>query len=65
MTVPTVADLMAQTAISNGIHRWAVEGGLIEVAADELLPILDQAYDANMPDWASLVSYDDGSWHVA
>jgi hypothetical protein len=62
--VPTVSDLLEQTAISNGLHRWDVEGGSIEVPADVLRPILEEAYDETNPDWVAAVAYDDsiGFW---
>lgn len=62
--VPTVADLLEQTAISNGVHRWACEGGSIEVPADVLRPILEHAYDETNPNWTASVAYDDsiGFW---
>jgi hypothetical protein len=56
--VPTVADLLEQTAISNGLHRWAVEGGSIEVPADVLRPILEDACDPSMPNWPAMVEID-------
>ena len=62
--VPTVSDLLEQTATSNGLHRWAVEGGSIEVPADVLRPILEEAYDHSNPNWVAAVAYGDsiGFW---
>ena len=62
--VPTVSDLLAQTAIGNGLHRWAVEGGSIEVPADVLRPILEEAYDSSNPNWVASIAYDNsiGFW---
>lgn len=66
MTTPTVDDVLSSTDIGNGLHRWAVEGGSFNVSTDELRPVLEKAYDPNMPDWVELISYDDeGGWHVA
>lgn len=64
MTVPTIDDLMAQTAIGNGLHSWSVEGGAITVDADQLRRALELAYDPMMPDWAALITWDseDGFW---
>jgi len=58
--VPTVADLLEQTAISNGLHRWDVEGGSIEVPADVLRPILEDAYDPSMSNWPAMVEIEGG-----
>lgn len=62
--VPTVADLLEQTAIGNGLHRWAVEGGSIEVPDNVLRYVLEDAYDSTNPNWVASVAYDDsiGFW---
>jgi len=66
MTVPTVDELLDSTAIGCELHRWSIEGGAIDVPTDELRPVLEEAYDPNMPDWAALINYDDESgFHVA
>ena len=66
MPAITPDELLDSTAIGCGLHRWGVEGGSIQVAADELRPVLQEAYDPNMPDWPSLISWDDRyGWHVA
>lgn len=59
MTVPTVDDLLAQTAISNDLHRWRVEGGVIIISRNVLRAALEDAYDPSMPDWAALVELAD------
>ena len=59
MPAPTVDEILSDTAIGNGYHRWAVEGGSITVAAADLRPALEAAYDPNMPDWTALISYDE------
>ena len=56
---PTVADLLKQTAIGNGLHRWSCEGGSIEVPADELRQALEEAYDPTMPSWPAMVEIAD------
>jgi hypothetical protein len=53
--VPTVDDILADTAIGCGLHRWAVEGGSIQLSTDQLRPCLGEAYDAADPDWVALV----------
>ena len=61
MTAITPDELLASTAIGCDLHQWCVDGGSIQVAADELRPVLEQAYDPSMPDWFSLISWDDES----
>jgi hypothetical protein len=68
--VPTVEQVLADTAIGCGLHRWAVEGGSIQLSTDQLHPCLEEAYDwgglgwlwrlgghsgAADPDWVALV----------
>ena len=57
-TVPTVEYLLVATLISNGIHRWPVEGGAIDIGTDELRTALEDAYDPTMAAWPSLVTID-------
>jgi len=56
--VPTVEAMLAATLISNGIHRWAVEGGSVDVPAEQLQEALEAAYDPTMAAWPSLVEID-------
>jgi hypothetical protein len=66
MNVPTVDQVLSATSTGRGWHCWDIEGGAITVATAELRPLLEQAYDPCMPDWAGLVDFDDdGAWHVA
>jgi hypothetical protein len=58
IVVPTVHFLLDATLIGNGIHRWAVEGGVIEVTTEQLRAALEEAYDPTMPAWPSLVQLD-------
>lgn len=55
VTIPTVNDVLASTAIVNGFHAWPVQGGTIRLAEAELRPELEAAYDPTMPDWPVLV----------
>ena len=55
----TVQEVLDSTAIGNGLHRWGVIGGAIEVPTEELRPILEDAYDPNMPDWTALITWDE------
>ena len=58
-TVLTVADVLNNTNIGNGLHQWRVEGGVILVAHAKLRQALKEAYDANMPDWPAMVEVAD------
>jgi len=55
---PTVDDVLASTAIGNGFHDWAVQGGTIRLTEAELRPALEAAYDSTMPDWIVMVDID-------
>jgi hypothetical protein len=72
MTAPTVDDILQQTASpylsSSGetMHTWHDEGGAMLVLGSELRSALESAYEPNMPDWVSLISYDsEDGFHVA
>jgi hypothetical protein len=54
-SVPTVEQVIDDSAIGGGFHRWAVIGGSITLTTDQLRPLLEEAYDPNMPDWVALV----------
>lgn len=65
-TAPTVEELLDSTAIGNGLHSWHVDGGVLDLTTEHLRPLLEAAYDPNMPAWPSLITYDEKSgWHVA
>jgi hypothetical protein len=57
--ISTVEYMLGATLISNGIHRWPVEGGTVEIATAELRPALEAAYDETMPNWPAMVEIDD------
>ena len=57
--IPTVEYMLDATLISNGVHRWPVEGGTVEIATAELRSALENAYDSLMPTWPSTVEIDD------
>jgi hypothetical protein len=66
MTAITPSQLLDSTAVGCGFHDWDCEGGAIRVTSDELRPVLEEAYDPNMPAWPSLISWDEEyGWHVA
>jgi hypothetical protein len=58
-TTPTVEEVLAQTAIGNDFHRWAVQGGSITIETERLRPVLEEAYDPRMENWVALISWDD------
>ncbi len=53
--IPTVDEVLANTHIWNGIHKWSKVGGVVMLTTDVLRPLLEEAYDPNMPDWVALV----------
>lgn len=53
--VPTIADLLKSTDIGNGLHHWRVEGGVIQLTHDQLIPALEAAYDPSMENWPAMV----------
>ncbi len=61
MTAITPEEMIDSTAIGCGFHSWGCETGSIRVTADELRPVLQAAYDPSMPDWPSLIGWDDES----
>ena len=64
--VPTVDEMLDCTAVGNGFHDWAVEGGVIRVTTDELRPVLEAAYDSSNPNWVALIDWDEeNGFHVA
>ena len=56
---PTVDELLESTAIGNGFHDWATDGGVIRLTTEQLRPELEAAYDETMPNWPALVALDD------
>lgn len=68
---PTVDEVLADTCCAvlwgSGVtlHRWHVEGGVIEVPASQLRPALEAAYDPSMPDWVALIGHDGDGFFVA
>ena len=54
-TIPTVEFMLDVTLSSHGNHRWLTGGGEIQIATDELRPLLKAAYDPTMPNWPAMV----------
>lgn len=57
--VPTVEEVLADTSIGCGLHRWPVEGGVIQLTATLLRPRLEEAYDSGDSNWVIWVDVDD------
>jgi len=54
--VPTVDDVLEDTAVGCGYHRWPLDdGSRIEVGASLLRPALEAAYDPGDPNWVAWV----------
>ena len=59
VTIRTVDDVLEETAIGCGLHRWAVQGGSIQINTEQLRRGLEEVYDAADPDWMIWVDLDD------
>jgi hypothetical protein len=57
--IPTVEEVLADTSIGCGLHRWPVEGGSVQLNTEQLRPYLEEAYDAADPDWEAMVDLSD------
>jgi hypothetical protein len=44
--------------MGNGLHRWAVEGGSIEITANNLRRALEEVYDPSFSNWTAFVDVD-------
>jgi hypothetical protein len=56
MTVPSVDDVLADTAIGCGCHQWFLDdGNMVEIHSSILKPALEAAYDESDPDWTLFV----------
>ncbi len=53
--IPTVEDVLSDTAVGCGYHDFAVEGGTIRLATDRLQVALEVAYDESNPNWVDFV----------
>jgi hypothetical protein len=53
--VPTVEQVLENTAIGCDMHSWACEGGSIEISSEDLRPLLESAYDSTCPNWMAFV----------
>jgi hypothetical protein len=53
--IPTVDEVLDSTAVSNGLHDFAFEGGSVLVASKKLRRVLEAYYDPCMPNWVALI----------
>jgi len=49
--IPTVEDVLSDTAIGDGYHDFAVQGGTVRLTEAELRSALEAVYDATMHKW--------------
>ena len=57
--IPTVDEVLDSTAVSNGLHDFAVEGGTIRVPTETLRAVLETYYDSSMVNWVALIDESD------
>lgn len=63
--IPSIGQILADTATGNGFHRWpTMTGAYVEVPRDVLEPVLEAAEDASDYNWYDKVAYSDGNWYV-
>jgi len=56
--IPTVEDVLNQTAVGCGWHDWPTSGGTIRVTTEQLRTALEAGYDPAMAGWHSMVEID-------
>lgn len=56
---PTVSDLLNQTHVVSGWHRWHCDGGSVLVDRATLRRALEDAHDPSMPNWPAMVELAD------
>lgn len=49
---------LADSAVGNGFHDWALEGGVVRVTTEKLRAALEAAYDETDPNWMAFVELD-------
>ena len=55
---PTVDDILSRTAIGCGWHDFHADGGAVRMRTADLRAALEDAYDADMPNWPAMVDLD-------
>ena len=58
-SVPTVEEVLSDTAIGYGWHDFRIEGGTIRVPTKDLRRVLEAAYNPSMANWSTLVDESD------
>ena len=58
-SVPTVQEVLDSTAVGNGFHDFAVEGGTVRVSTETLRAALETYYDSEMANWVALIDETD------
>ncbi|MEB3317182.1 MAG: hypothetical protein VKO39_03455 [Cyanobacteriota bacterium] len=53
--VPTVEDVLTVAHVCNGFYQWGVDGGIVTLSREQLLPALEAAYDPSMENWPFMV----------
>ncbi|MEB3317169.1 MAG: hypothetical protein VKO39_03390 [Cyanobacteriota bacterium] len=53
--IPTVEDVLTIAHVCNDSYQWRVDGGIVTLTRDQLLPALEAAYDPTMENWPSMV----------
>jgi hypothetical protein len=49
--IPTVQQILDETSVGNGFHKFAVEGGFVHLTTEVFRLALEDAYDPTMRDW--------------
>lgn len=58
-SVPTVEQVLENTAIGCGRHVFAVEGGILRTSTETLRAVLEAHYDPGMANWLALIGVSD------
>jgi hypothetical protein len=54
-----VQEVLDSTAVGNGFHDFAVEGGTVRVLTETLRAVLETYYDPEMANWVALIDETD------
>ena len=58
-SVATVQEVLDSTAVSNGLHDFAADGGTVRVSTETLRAVLETYHNPEMPDWVALIDESD------
>jgi hypothetical protein len=59
--VPTVQNILDQTAVGWNYHDWPAKGGVITITTEKLKPLLEEAYDPGVTAWPNMVNLENSS----